>query len=64
MIYYPLPAHQQKMFLGLSSGREDLPVTDWLTARVISLPMHTELDEEQLEYISGHVLNFIENLTL
>jgi UDP-2-acetamido-2-deoxy-ribo-hexuluronate aminotransferase len=64
MIYYPVPAHKQKMFLGLSSGREELPVTDWLTARVISLPMHTELDEEQLEYISGHVLNFIENLTL
>ncbi len=64
MIYYPVPAHKQKMFLGLSSGREDLPVTDWLTARVISLPMHTELDEEQLEYISGHVLDFIENLTL
>lgn len=59
MIYYPVPAHRQKMFQGLSDGAEVLPVTDWLTERVISLPMHTELDNQQLEYISGHVLNFI-----
>jgi len=59
MIYYPVPAHRQKMFTGLTDGIPDLPVTDWLTGRVISLPMHTELDVEQLEYISGHVLNFI-----
>jgi dTDP-4-amino-4,6-dideoxygalactose transaminase len=64
MIYYPVPAHKQKMFLGLSDGKEHLPVTDWLTERVISLPMHTELDGQQLEYISGHVLNFIGNHTL
>jgi dTDP-4-amino-4,6-dideoxygalactose transaminase len=61
MIYYPVPAHRQKMFEGLSEGRENLPVTDWLTERVISLPMHTELDKEQLEYISSHVLNFVNN---
>jgi len=61
MIYYPVPAHRQKMFEGMSDGGEDLPVTDWLTSRVISLPMHTELDQEQLEYISGHVLNFVNN---
>jgi dTDP-4-amino-4,6-dideoxygalactose transaminase len=59
MIYYPVPAHRQKMFLGRSDGKEVLPVTDWLTERVISLPMHTELDNQQLEHISGHVLNFI-----
>jgi dTDP-4-amino-4,6-dideoxygalactose transaminase len=59
MIYYPVPAHRQRMFLGLSDGKEVLPITDWLTERVISLPMHTELDNQQLELISGHVLNFI-----
>ncbi len=64
MIYYPVPAHKQKMFAGFSDGKEELPVTDWLTERVISLPMHTELDEQQLEYISGHVLNFIANHSL
>jgi dTDP-4-amino-4,6-dideoxygalactose transaminase len=59
MIYYPVPAHRQKMFQNLSEGNESLPVTDWLTERVISLPMHTELDNQQLEHISGQVLNFI-----
>ena len=59
MIYYPVPAHRQKMFAGLTSDTVDLPVTDWLTERVISLPMHTEMDKDQLEYISGHVLNYI-----
>jgi dTDP-4-amino-4,6-dideoxygalactose transaminase len=37
----------------------DLPVTDWLTERVISLPIHTEMDEEQLTYITTHLLNFV-----
>lgn len=59
MIYYPVPAHRQKMFEGMTDGIPELPVTDWLTRRVISLPMHTELDQEQLEHISGHLLNFI-----
>jgi dTDP-4-amino-4,6-dideoxygalactose transaminase len=37
----------------------NLPTTDWLTERVISLPMHTEMDQEQLQYIVTNVLNFI-----
>jgi UDP-2-acetamido-2-deoxy-ribo-hexuluronate aminotransferase len=59
MIYYPVPAHRQKMFAAFGGGDYELPVTDWLTGRVISLPIHTELDEEQLQYIAGHVLHFI-----
>lgn len=59
MIYYPVPAHQQKMFAQYNTSTLDMPVTDWLTRRVISLPMHTELDEEQLGYISSKVLEFI-----
>ena len=59
MIYYPVPAHQQKMFAQYNSSRLHMPVTDWLTQRVISLPMHTELDEEQLNYISSKVLEFV-----
>jgi len=58
MIYYPVPAHRQKMFSGLTTEKVGLPVTEWLTERVISLPMHTELDEDQLRYITGHVLEF------
>ncbi len=61
MIYYPVPAHRQKVFEAFGGGNFHLPVTDWLTERVISLPIHTELDEEQLEYITQHVLDFVNN---
>ncbi len=59
MIYYPVPAHRQKMFESFGGADYHLPVTDWLTDRVISLPIHTEMDREQLEYISAHVLEYI-----
>ena len=59
MIYYPVPGHKQKMFVSFGIGNVDLPVTDELTTKVISLPIHTELDEEQLNYITSEVLNFI-----
>jgi UDP-2-acetamido-2-deoxy-ribo-hexuluronate aminotransferase len=59
MIYYPVPAHRQKMFDSFQSGLQNLEVTDWLTERVISLPMHTELDEEQLNFICRSVLEFL-----
>lgn len=59
MIYYPVPAHRQNMFANLGGNDYHLPVTDWLTERVISLPIHTELEEEQLQHITSHVLKFI-----
>ncbi|MEO6720362.1 MAG: DegT/DnrJ/EryC1/StrS family aminotransferase [Ferruginibacter sp.] len=59
MIYYPVPCHKQKMFASLGGADYDLPVTDWLTERVISLPIHTELDEEQQDFIISNVLNHI-----
>jgi UDP-2-acetamido-2-deoxy-ribo-hexuluronate aminotransferase len=59
MIYYPVPSHRQQMFAPFGGNEYDLPVTDWLTERVISLPMHTELDEEQLSFITSHILKFI-----
>lgn len=58
MIYYPVPAHRQKMFAQFTSSAADLPVTDGLTDRVLSLPMHTELDEVQLDFISSTILEF------
>jgi dTDP-4-amino-4,6-dideoxygalactose transaminase len=61
MLYYPVPSHRQKMFASFGGGDFMLEKTDWLTERVISLPMHTELDEEQLELITGKVLEFINN---
>ncbi|HEY6901255.1 MAG TPA: DegT/DnrJ/EryC1/StrS family aminotransferase [Puia sp.] len=59
MIYYPVPAHRQQMFASSGGGNFHLETTDWLTERVISLPMHTELDQEQLEYITSGVLEYI-----
>jgi UDP-2-acetamido-2-deoxy-ribo-hexuluronate aminotransferase len=59
MIYYPVPGHRQKMFAAFNANEYHLPVTDWLTERVISLPIHTELDEEQLSYITQSVLEYI-----
>ena len=59
MIYYPVPGHRQKMFASFNANQYHLPVTDWLTERVISLPMHTELDEEQLSYIAQSVLEYV-----
>jgi UDP-2-acetamido-2-deoxy-ribo-hexuluronate aminotransferase len=59
MIYYPVPAHRQQMFASFQSELHQLDVTDWLTERVISLPMHTELDEEQLEFICKNMLEFL-----
>ena len=59
MIYYPVPAHRQKMFDAWGSSEVQLPVTDWLTERVISLPIHTEMEDEQQQYITGKVLEYI-----
>jgi UDP-2-acetamido-2-deoxy-ribo-hexuluronate aminotransferase len=59
MIYYPVPAHRQKMFDAFGGRNYVLPVTDWLTERVISLPIHTELDEEQQNFIVSKVLEFV-----
>ena len=59
MIYYPVPAHRQKMFESFGSGHLKLETTDWLTDRVISLPIHTEMDEEQLQFITSKVLEYL-----
>lgn len=59
MIYYPVPGHKQKMFDQFGTASLVMPVTDWLTERVISLPMHTELDEEQLNFIATKTLEYI-----
>ena len=59
MIYYPVPSHRQNMFAYLGGSSFDLPVTDWLTERVVSLPIHTELDKEQQDFIIHSVLDFL-----
>ena len=65
MIYYPIPAHKQKMFEAFGSADTILPITDWLTERVISLPIHTEMTKEQLDTICNGVAEFVKvNSTL
>jgi len=59
MIYYPVPGHQQKMFAHYDTAKVSLPVTDWLTERVISLPIHTEMDNDQLNFITTKVLEYV-----
>ncbi|MFN9710275.1 MAG: DegT/DnrJ/EryC1/StrS family aminotransferase [Bacteroidota bacterium] len=59
MIYYPVPAHRQKMFEAFGGASFDLPVTDWLTDRVVSLPMHTELKTEVQDFIAEKVLEYL-----
>jgi dTDP-4-amino-4,6-dideoxygalactose transaminase len=59
MIYYPVPLHQQKAYRDPRYKDGDFPVAEKLAACVLSLPMHTELDEEQLAYITSNVLRLI-----
>jgi dTDP-4-amino-4,6-dideoxygalactose transaminase len=58
MIYYPVPMHMQKAYQDPRYKEGDFPVTEHLSKHVISLPMHTELEQEQLEYITAAVLEF------
>jgi len=60
MVYYPVPLHLQKAYRNDRYQEGDFPVTEDLCERVISLPMHTELTEEQLGWISSHVKEFFE----
>lgn len=62
MIYYPVPCHRQKMFHEMDGKVYDLPVTDFLTPKVISLPIHTELTEEELKFITSGLLKVLEEL--
>ena len=59
MIYYPVPIHLQKAYLDQRYLTGDFPVTEQLCKTVLSLPIHTEMDSEQLEYITGKVITFL-----
>jgi UDP-2-acetamido-2-deoxy-ribo-hexuluronate aminotransferase len=58
MIYYPVPLHMQKAYLDERYKTGDFPVTEKLCATVFSLPMHTEMREDQLAHIIKTVLEF------
>ncbi|HSV76690.1 MAG TPA: DegT/DnrJ/EryC1/StrS family aminotransferase [Bacteroidales bacterium] len=59
MVYYPVPMHLQKAYTDPRYKEGDFPVTEALSKSVISLPMHTELDDEQLKYITSSVLEYV-----
>lgn len=58
-IYYPIPLHSQKAYKDERYNEADFPVTNQLVKEVISLPMHTELDEEQISYITSSIIEFL-----
>lgn len=59
MIYYPVPLHMQKAYQDPRYKKGDFPVAEQLAECVLSLPIHTELDEEQLRYITEKTIEFI-----
>lgn len=59
MVYYPVPLHTQNAYKHLGYKDGDFPVTESLCKTVLSLPMHTEMDEDQLSYITQAILEFI-----
>jgi UDP-2-acetamido-2-deoxy-ribo-hexuluronate aminotransferase len=59
MIYYPVPCHMQQAFRHLGYCAGDFPVSEKLAGTVLSLPMHTELDEEQMQFITDNIVEFV-----
>ena len=58
-VYYPIPLHRQQAYLDSRYREADFPVTNRLSEEVLSLPMHTELDQEQIDWIAKTILDFI-----
>jgi dTDP-4-amino-4,6-dideoxygalactose transaminase len=61
MIYYPVPLHLQKAYKNLGYSTGDFPVSEALSSRVLSLPMHTEMEESQLSYITDQIRAFFKS---
>lgn len=59
MVYYPVPLHRQEAYKSDRYSDVDFPISEHLSRNVLSLPMHTELDDEQIKYIADSVLEFI-----
>jgi dTDP-4-amino-4,6-dideoxygalactose transaminase len=60
MIYYPIPLHLQNAYRQKEFGEGSFPVTERLSKSVLSLPIHTEMTKDQLEFISTTILRFFE----
>jgi dTDP-4-amino-4,6-dideoxygalactose transaminase len=60
MVYYPGPLHMQEAYRYLGYGKNEFPVTTALCQEVLSLPMHPEMEQEQIDYIILNVLKFFD----
>ncbi|WP_162052407.1 DegT/DnrJ/EryC1/StrS family aminotransferase [Pontibacter pamirensis] len=60
MVYYPVPLHLQKAYIHYGYREGSLPVSEKLSSQVLSLPIHTEQDEEQLFFITSNIKEFLE----
>ena len=60
-VYYPIPLHAQKAYRDTRYNEADFKVTNQLIKEVISLPMHTELEDDQIDFITKTVKDFIAN---
>lgn len=58
-VYYPIPLHKQKAYSDSRYNEADFTTTNQLVKEVISLPMHTELDDQQIEFITSTIIKFI-----
>jgi len=59
-VYYPIPLHLQKAYVDIRYKEEDFTVTNQLIDEVISLPMHSELDEDQIQFICKTIVTFLD----
>jgi dTDP-4-amino-4,6-dideoxygalactose transaminase len=58
MIYYPIPLNEQEAYRAIGRIEGDLTVTHDLCASVLSIPMHTELKDEQIKFITDTIISF------
>ena len=58
-VYYPIPLHKQKAYQDDRYNEADFPVTNQLIQEVMSLPMHTELENDQIEFITTTIKEFL-----
>ncbi len=61
MVYYPVPLHISSAYAKFGYGEGDFPVAEQLSKEVLSLPMHTELDEEQQYFITEKIKEFFKS---
>jgi dTDP-4-amino-4,6-dideoxygalactose transaminase len=60
-VYYPIPLHLQKAYTDTRYKEEDFTITNQLVKEVISLPMHTELEDDQIDFITKSIIDFIDS---